>query len=98
MIRDYDTAVVHLMKDDALYGSGFIIDDHIIATAAHCVYSCEDQEFFNTKIKLVDKDNNETVVTPIFTDINKTYHNTTDYDKCKKYDYALIYVEEDWRE
>lgn len=98
MIRDYDTAVVHIMKDNALYGSGFIIDDHIIATAAHCVYKCESQQFFNTKIKLVDKDNNETVVTPIYTDISKIYHNTTDYGDCEKYDYALIYVEEDLSE
>lgn len=89
MIRDYDTAVVNL----SVGGTGFIVDDHVIATAAHCVFSYQTKRFSNNQIKIVDENNNVTIITPKYTDISKTYYSNSTYTT--KYDYALIYVEED---
>lgn len=89
MIRDYDTAVVNL----SVGGTGFIVDDHIIATAAHCVFSYQTKEFSDNQIRIVDEDNNVTVITPKYTDISKIYYSNSTYTT--KYDYALIYVKED---
>lgn len=89
MIRDYDTAVVNLSTNC----TGFIVDDHIIATAAHCVFSYQTKEFSDNQIKIVDENNNVTIITPKYTDISKIYYSNSSYTT--KYDYALIYVEED---
>lgn len=89
MIRDYDTAVVNL----SIGGSGFIVSDHVIATAAHCVYNTETNSFIDNTIKIVDSNNNRTF-TPKYVDICKTYVDPDHRD----YDYALLYVEEDLSE
>jgi len=89
MIRDYDTAVVNL----SIGGSGFIVSDHVIATAAHCVYNPDDKCFYNTTIKIVDSNNNKTF-TPKYIDVCKIYSDPAYRD----YDYALMYVEEDLSE
>lgn len=89
MIRDYDTAVVNL----SIGGSGFIVSDHVIATAAHCVYNIETNSFIDNTIKIVDSNNNRTF-TPKYVDICKTYVDPDHRD----YDYALLYVEEDLSE
>lgn len=93
---DPDTAVVQLELDPG-YGTGFIVDNHIIATAAHCL--CESQNFSNIRIKLKDSNNNVKWITPKYVDINKDFY---DNFTLKNYsyelvgvDYALIYVEED---
>ena len=89
MIRDYDTAVVNL----SIGGSGFIVSDHVIATAAHCVYNADTKSFIDNTVKIVDSQNDKTF-TPKYVDVCKTY---ADPDH-RNYDYALIYVEEDLSE
>ncbi len=102
MELDPDTAVIQLQFTGGT-GSAFIVDDHLIATAAHCV--CKDQSFFDMRIKLKDSNNNVTWITPKYIDANKNFFdnytsdgnpNTSDYSTyLLGYDYALIYVEED---
>lgn len=90
MIRDTDTAVVRLrMSEDESNGTGFIVGDHIIATAAHCVYS---NGFIDNIIEVVDANNNvidsfhaESVHVP-----NDYF--TSPYPDYEAYDYALLYV------
>lgn len=92
MIRDYDTSVVQLdisNKYSKAYGSEFIVGDHLIATAAHCVY--ENGIFDDITINIIDSNNiNVAKITPsyIHVPINYTSGNSG-------YDYALLYVEED---
>ena len=92
MVRDYDTSVVRL----SCGGSGFIIDEHTIATAAHCVYSWNGHYFLDDiTIDIVDTDNSVIdTISPTyfhipyqFTTLTNTYSST--------YDYALITVAED---
>lgn len=85
MIRDYDTAIVNL----SIGGTGFIVSDHVIATAAHCVYNADEKYFYDNTIKIVDSNNNK-IFTPKYVDVCKTFADPNHRD----YDYALIYVEE----
>lgn len=75
-------------------GTGFIVGDHVIATAAHCVYS-------RGKSKLVEGYSIETYgtngkragkkLTPVEVHVSDDYISSGSY----YYDYALITVEED---
>ena len=85
MIRDTNTAVVRL----TIGGTGFIVGDHIIATAAHCVYY---YGFVDNTIEVVDENNNvidsfhaESVHVP------DNYFSSNSRIK-KEHDYALLYV------
>lgn len=89
MIRDYDTAVVNL----SIGGTGFIVSDHVIATAAHCVYNPGTNCFIENDVIIVDSNINRTL-TPKYIDVCKTYGNPN----YRGYDYALLYVEEDLSE
>lgn len=74
-------------------GSGFIIDDHVIATAAHCVYNRGTAAF--NDIQIVVKDENSNYLGTLNP---KEMHILTNYMTTSepfKYDYALIYVDED---
>lgn len=87
MVRDYNTSVVRLTSG----GTGFIIGQNTIVTAAHCVYN---NGLYNFNIEIVG-DNNQVldVITPHCVHIPKKYvDSATDKDN---YDYALIYVDED---
>lgn len=102
MIIDNDTAVVRMsaysggqLKGE---GSSFIVNDHIIATAAHCIYDYKNNTFYeNYYVTLKDNNNNTHCVKAKYVDICK------DFSTCGvkynndhiKYDYALIYVDED---
>lgn len=90
MIRDYDTSVVRL----SVGGTGFIIGEHTIVTAGHCVYDIDNDKFINFTIDVVGS-NNSTIetITPHYAHVPKKYADLTSYDI--QYDYALIYVEED---
>ena len=95
MVRDYDdTAVVRI---DGPGGTGFIVDDHIIATAAHCVYSQKYDRFENFKISIIDKNNNVIkTISPKYAHINKDFTKYEDYKgNSSNYDYVMIYVNED---
>lgn len=86
---DSDTAVVRLSE-----GTGFIVSDHVIATAAHCVYDVDTNAFFNDSTITVVDGNNRISFTPVYADICKEYYLTQQ----EQYDYALLYVEEDLSE
>lgn len=88
MIRDYDKAVVKLSTG----GTGFIIGDHTIATAAHCIFDQITDSFLNITIEVIDTDNTVlSTMTPRYAHINKEYSQSDD----GMYDYALIYVTTD---
>jgi len=73
-------------------GTGFIVDDHIIATCAHCLY---DGSAFNTdyRIKVYDIAGTSLVATYSAKELHipSNYYNSTS----SSYDYGLIYVDED---
>lgn len=77
---------------DYYRGTGFIVDDHIIATCAHCLY---DGSAFNTdyKIKVYDIAGTSLVATYSAKELHipSNYYNSTS----SSYDYGLIYVDED---
>jgi V8-like Glu-specific endopeptidase len=76
-------------------GTGFIIDDHVIATCAHNLY---DGNEFNTNytIKVYDSAGTSVVQTYSASELHipSVYYNHQDRD----YDYGLIYVEDDLSE
>lgn len=90
MVLDSDTAVVKL----SCGGSGFIIGNHVIATAAHCVYDLDTDYFLNISIDIVSA-NNTVIQTlyPRYIHIPKNFAQLSSYNK--EYDYALIYVTAD---
>ncbi len=73
-------------------GTGFIIDDHVIVTAAHCLYDEKNDKSLNIKkISVLDKSGSvELNATPVEFHIPKNY-----IDGYYEYDYALITVKED---
>lgn len=99
-VDDGETAVVRLLNlnsdIDNDYCTGTIVGDHVIATAAHCVYS-SNKGFYNMQIDIIDDG-----TTPIDTFHPRYIHIPEDYMKLGKVDttadYALIYVEEDLSE
>lgn len=86
VVLDNDAAVVDLTN-----GSGFIVSDHVIATAAHCVYDGDTSSFINNYEVIIFSNGARTIYSPTYVDIPKTYYINPDI----AYDYALIYVEED---
>lgn len=89
-----NTGIVRLVG----VGTGFIIDDHIIATAAHCVYNRSTHQFKSVPT-IRPYNSNGTMNTSIsFTP--KEVHIPKIYDTCNyadrfDYDYALITVSDD---
>ena len=84
------------------YGSGFIVDSHVIATAAHCVYDTNNKKFVSSLTVNIYNSDGKTIaktVTPKSCHIPTGYKNYADNgcanDDDNKYDYALIYVDED---
>ena len=89
MVRDYDTSVVRL----SCGGTGFIIDEHTIATAAHCVY---DNAFLNITIDIIDTDNSVIdTINPTYIHIPSGFISPPQNHFSSYYDSALISVEED---
>lgn len=90
MVRDYDTSVVRL----SCGGTGFIVGSHVIATAAHCVYDIDTDEFFDLSIDIVDTDNSVIqTINPSYSHITRNFAQLASYNS--NYDYALIYVTTD---
>lgn len=94
-----DNQAVVFLKD---HGTGFIISDHIIVTAAHCVYSRDEHDsskiwFNDIDITIKDADSDD-----IKTIKPKSIHIPAEYAESVEYlathDYALLYVEEDLSE
>lgn len=100
MINDTDASVVSLTITDngeTKPGTGFIVGDHVIATAAHCLYNKDTKKFNNIKIEVVSANNvTSRTIYPKYGHISKDY--VTYLGKYNMYDYALLYVEEDLTE
>ena len=79
------------------YGSGFIVGEHVIATAAHCVYDKTNNRFAEKfTINAYGSSTVQPTATyePVEVHIPKLFYvNSTSF--MDNYDYALIYVEED---
>jgi len=89
MVRDYDTSVVRL----SCGGTGFIVDEHTIATAAHCVYSSN--AFLDIDISIIDTDNSVIdTIEPTYIHVPSAYISPPQGQSSSYYDYALISVEE----
>ncbi len=82
-------------------GTGFVVSDHVIATAAHCVY---DRKTFTwvDDLSITTYDNNGNILsnstlTPVEAHIPKEYYRTSLLGDInyREYDYALITVAED---
>ncbi len=104
--RDYENInTVKLNINDTAVGSGFIVDNHIVATAAHCVVNKDNSSSTGVKfipnIKVEVYDSSSINLTASYT--AKEVHIPVEYKEhlvnnnylCDNYDYALIYVEED---
>lgn len=93
------SGVVKIMTEGDYIGTGFVIDDHTIATAAHCVY---EQHYICgielSEILLFDVNGNVTLhATPVEEHIPLGYINANPLysERSATQDYALITVEED---
>ena len=72
-------------------GTGFIVSDHVIATAAHCVYNSNTGNFANNVgVKVY----NATGTSVVATYQASQLHVPFDFLNDSNYDYGLIYVEE----
>lgn len=109
-VDNNETAVVKITYLDSpqSFATGVIVDNHTIATAAHCVYDYNTGLFQDIMINIIDE--GETVVEtffPKYIHIEKEYGMKYEYiqegvenaDGCSfEKDYALIYVEENLSE
>lgn len=97
------TGVVKIMTQSSYAGTGFVVNPHIIATAAHCLYNYNNPNSVSCNpisgINLFDNNGNCTsTVTPVECHIPYSYINSIQNNfgqETNEYDYALISVEED---
>lgn len=99
-LPDGDQSVVYLKIGNNARGSGFIVDSHCIATAAHCLYGGSG---FASSIQVIvcNSDFSNPILTcnAVSVHIPRYYVSTTANQSFKDaYDYGLIYVEEDLSE
>lgn len=95
------SGVVKIMNSAGYNGTGFVVDEHTIATAAHCVYRKSTDPLRPSgpltvsNILLFDSEGNvEMNATPVEYHVPANHVGTDDsFDA--RYDYALITVEED---
>ncbi|MCM1507381.1 MAG: trypsin-like peptidase domain-containing protein [Ruminococcus flavefaciens] len=90
----------HMGEYDVM-GSGFVIDDHLIATAANCVFDNENDAFLSDMgIEVWNEDCNVKLVDTkvLYAHVPERYVNPIDLYDTVNYDYALLYVEEDLSE
>lgn len=95
-IDNENTNVVHL----SCGGSGFVIGEHLIATAAHCVYNKSDNDFLsNITVNIYNEQAEAKPENLIASFEAEAYHipslylnGSGTYSHHYNYDYALIYV------
>lgn len=87
------SGVVKLMGSDEYIGTGFVVDSHTIATAAHCIWDYDNNSSIQiSEIRLFDANGNiSKTVTPVEAHIPQIYLN----NKGAGYDYGVITVNED---
>ncbi|MDE6035767.1 MAG: trypsin-like serine protease [Ruminococcus sp.] len=87
------SGVVKLMNDNHYIGTGFVVGDHVIATAAHCAYNKKISEI----LMFDDSGNIKLHATPVESHVPFLFTvPVNDYEPCNyDYDYALITVNED---
>ncbi|OPZ20849.1 MAG: Trypsin [Firmicutes bacterium ADurb.BinA205] len=87
-----NTNVVQLSFNDGV-GSGYIISDHVIATAAHCLYNVEDSQFVqNITVNIYNSNGTITSKTPSSLHIPVKYKTPDVGVSRDNYDYGLIYI------
>ena len=94
-----NTNVVRLVMDDGSAGSGFVISDHIIATAAHCVLDENNNFVTGLTVKIYNENAAVNSSNLIASFEAESYHipdsflnRVGNYSNDFNYDYALIYV------
>jgi len=101
--RDYENLNTVQLDLDGNIGSGFIVGEHVVATAAHCLYGSDGNGGFtfcpNVEINVYNAAGTQIVqtYTPVSAHIPVNYraHLTIGDGFEDNYDYALLYVEED---
>ena len=95
------SGVVKLMDDHNYLGTGFVVGDHVIATAAHCLYDYTGAMPNRvTEILLFDSNGKKVMsATPVESHIPEAFINEVDKERdyVNESDYALITVKEDLR-
>lgn len=88
--------VVKLIGSTNYLGTGFIVNNHVIATAAHCVYNSDYTSKVVEDILVFNSNNSVSAhLTPVEIHIPCEYltcRSNNDLQEAKKYDYALITV------
>lgn len=95
------SGVTKIINADGSFGSGFVVDEHTIATAAHCLYNCSNTTTRNiSKILLFDTSGNiEQNIIPVEYHLPIKFINAVSNKEYSTIsDYALITVEEDLSE
>jgi len=91
-----NTNVVRLVMDGGSSGSGFVINDHIIATAAHCVLDEHDNFVTGITVNIYNENAIVNSSNLIASFEAESYHIPSLYKTVvsgnENYDYALIYV------
>lgn len=91
-----DTGIVLITKpNNSLRATGFIVGDHVIATAAHCVYDRSTDDWDNFTVHPTNTVGNGVLTTTFNVKeahINKGYYNGSNNGST---DYALLYVSDD---
>jgi V8-like Glu-specific endopeptidase len=92
-VIDTDQSVVRLSNG----GSGFIISDHCIATAAHCLYNRSKARFSTITVTICDNNYDSPIetLTPSSLHVPDNFISYSNEYQYSCYDYGLIYVEED---
>ena len=76
------------------WGTGFVVNEHTIATAAHVVYDTAGNYVPDIlSVKVFDSNHNPVTVTPVEVHVPTDYVNATEHDR--QFDYALITIEDD---